>query len=212
MLLPFRVVATAAASMRPRTCLQTFHSTFPRQTKSFSALPPGSGGHRARCRGACTLRSRSLSAYQAHPSRNVNFQGVIPGGESFSIPTGSLTNVTGEGTGFSWVPSVRASTTLIIVAGDGRGLGNGGSVLFNVAAGLNPNSSCLTNTSPSSTAGSPAGGSYPTSPQSSGNSGYVTLHRIRYVHVSHLSAQLYKHRSYSWCVIQVILHYNSINL
>ncbi|KAG6336390.1 hypothetical protein ID866_2710 [Astraeus odoratus] len=93
---------------------------------------------------------------------NVNFQGVIPGGQSFSIPVGTLTNVTGEGTGFDWTPSVRAGSTLLIVAGDGRGLGSGGSGLYNVAAGLYPNSSCLTSTSPSSTAGPPAGGSYPT--------------------------------------------------
>ncbi|KAL4067072.1 hypothetical protein V8B97DRAFT_1874266 [Scleroderma yunnanense] len=93
----------------------------------------------------------------------VDFQGVIPGGQSFSIPVGQLTQVSGQGTGFDWTPSVRAGTTLIIVAGDGRGLGTGGSGLYNVAAGLNPNSSCLTDNSPSSTAGSPAGGSYPTS-------------------------------------------------
>ncbi|KAI6043961.1 hypothetical protein EDC04DRAFT_2890376 [Pisolithus marmoratus] len=92
----------------------------------------------------------------------VSFQGVIPGGQSFAIPSGTLSEVSSEGTGFNWTASVRAGTTLILVAGDGRGLGTGGSGLYNVAAGLYPDSSCLTDSSPSSTAGPPAGGSYPT--------------------------------------------------
>ncbi|KAF8549432.1 hypothetical protein OG21DRAFT_1421256 [Imleria badia] len=91
-----------------------------------------------------------------------NFQGVIPGGESFSIPVGTITNATDMGTGFQWMPTVREGSTLLVVAGDDRGLGTGGSDLFTVSAGLYPNSSCITNTSPSSTAGPPAGGSYPT--------------------------------------------------
>jgi len=66
------------------------------------------------------------------------------------------------GTGFQWTPTVRAGATLLVVSGDDRGLGTGGSGLFSVSAGLYPNSSCITNTSPSSTAGPPAGGSYPT--------------------------------------------------
>lgn len=91
-----------------------------------------------------------------------NFHGVIPGGESFSIPLGTITNTTDMGTGFQWVPTVRTGSTLMVVSGDDRGLGTGGSDLFSVSAGLNPNSSCISNTSPSSTAGPPAGGSYPT--------------------------------------------------
>lgn len=93
---------------------------------------------------------------------NITFQGVIPGGQSFAIPVGKQSQVANEGTGFNWTASVRAGTTLILVAGDGRGRGTGGSGLYNVAAGLYPDSSCLSNTSPSSTAGPPAGGSYPT--------------------------------------------------
>jgi hypothetical protein len=96
------------------------------------------------------------------PSRTPNFQGVIPGGQSFSIPVGQVTQVADEGSGFNWTPAVRAGSTLMIVAGDNRGLGTGGSEPYNVQAGLNPNSSCLTNNSPSSTAGAPAGGAYPT--------------------------------------------------
>lgn len=78
------------------------------------------------------------------------------------------------GTGFQWTPSVRAGTTLIVVSGDDRGLGTGGSGLYTVSAGLYPNSSCITNASPSSTAGSPAGGAYPTNASggmTGGNSG-----------------------------------------
>ncbi|OAX42456.1 hypothetical protein K503DRAFT_853986 [Rhizopogon vinicolor AM-OR11-026] len=91
-----------------------------------------------------------------------SFQGVIPGGQSFSIPQGTITQVSNEGTGFSWVPSVREGSTLIVVAGDDRGLGSGGSGVYTVSQGIYPNSSCLTDTSPSSTLGSPAGGLYPT--------------------------------------------------
>lgn len=91
-----------------------------------------------------------------------SFQGVIPGGQSFSIPEGQITQVSNEGTGFSWIPSVRQGSTLIVVAGDDRGLGTGGSGLYTVSQGIYPNSSCLTTTSPSSTIGSPAGGTYPT--------------------------------------------------
>jgi len=88
------------------------------------------------------------------------FQGLIPGGQSFEIPEGQITNVDTEGTGFSWTPSVRAGSTVIIVAGDNRGRGNGGSAPFIVGYGDN---SCLNDNSPSSTPGSPAGGSYSTS-------------------------------------------------
>jgi hypothetical protein len=89
--------------------------------------------------------------------------GVIPGGQSFQIPVPSqLTTVDSEGTGFNWTPSVRGGTTLIIAGGDNRGMGTGGSVLNTVSAGTNLDNSCLSGNSPSSTPGSPAGGSYPT--------------------------------------------------
>jgi len=88
------------------------------------------------------------------------FQGLIPGGQSFDIPQGQITTVDSQGTGFSWTPSVRAGSTVIVVAGDNRRRGNGGSASFIVGYGDN---SCLNDNSPSSTPGSPAGGSYPTS-------------------------------------------------
>ena len=67
-----------------------------------------------------------------------------------------------EGTGFSWQPSIRAGTTLILVGGDARGNGTAGSTTNLVSAGIQNDISCLSNSSPSSTAGNPAGGAYPT--------------------------------------------------
>src|ERR1700722_340631 len=117
--------------------------------------------------------------YQVHSTnpivRTPQFLGVIPGGNSFTVPEGTLTNVTNEGTGFSWTPSVRGGTTFILIGGDNRGQGTGGSVLYTVSQGDN---SCLDNTSPSSTPGSPAGGTSPTassSPSSGGSSPFVQL-------------------------------------
>ena len=59
----------------------------------------------------------------------------------------------------------------MLIAGDNRGNGTGGSILNVVSAGTNQDGSCLSNTSPSSTPGSPAGGSYPT-----GGGGFVYLY------------------------------------
>ncbi|KAF8883192.1 hypothetical protein CPB84DRAFT_1750740 [Gymnopilus junonius] len=101
-----------------------------------------------------------------------NFLGVIPGGQSFAVPEGSITQVPSQGTGFTWTPSLRGGTTLILVGGDNRGNGTAGSSLNVVSSGINNNGSCLSNSSPSSTPGSPAGGSYPTgstTPSSGGN-------------------------------------------
>ncbi|KAF8166705.1 hypothetical protein BJ912DRAFT_1025856 [Pholiota molesta] len=98
-----------------------------------------------------------------------NFLGIIPGGESFAIPEGPITNVTEQGTGFTWKPPLRGGTTLILVGGDARGNGTAGSALNSVSSGINNDGSCLSDSSPSSTPGSPAGGSYPTS-----NSGGTT--------------------------------------
>jgi hypothetical protein len=97
--------------------------------------------------------------------------GVIPGGQSFQVPRGTLTNVTSQGTGFTWVPSVRAGNTILLVGGDDRSPGDAGSTLNNVSPGINPNSSCLNDQSPSSTPGSPAGGAYPTSSSGAGTGG-----------------------------------------
>ncbi|KAM5533380.1 hypothetical protein V8D89_012930 [Ganoderma adspersum] len=103
----------------------------------------------------------------ADPQGTPNFQGVIPGGQSFSIPVGETSTKVGSGVGFNWTPDVRISTTFLLVGGDDRGLGVAGSNLFTIQQG---STSCLNSTSPSSTAGSPAGGSYPTSTDGSGTS------------------------------------------
>ncbi|TBU62694.1 hypothetical protein BD310DRAFT_698718 [Dichomitus squalens] len=99
------------------------------------------------------------------PQGTPNFQGVIPGGDSFSIPVGPTSTEIGSGVGFNWTADVREGTTLLLVGGDDRGLGVAGSNVFTVQRG---SSSCLNDTSPSSTPGSPAGGSYPTSTDGSG--------------------------------------------
>ncbi|KAI0350822.1 hypothetical protein OH77DRAFT_1379477, partial [Trametes cingulata] len=103
---------------------------------------------------------------QSDVQGNPTFQGVIPGGESFQIPQGPVTSVTGQGVGFSWTPSVRGGTTMLLVGGDDRGLGSAGSNSYTIQDGNSV--SCLNSTSPSSTPGSPAGGSYPTSTDGSG--------------------------------------------
>lgn len=138
-----------------------------------------------------------------YPDSTPSFQGVIPGGQSFSIPQGQITQVSNEGTGFNWVPSVREGSTLIVVAGDDRGLGTGGSGLYTVSQGIYPNSSCLTTTSPSSTLGSPAGGVYPTNASgaettgTSGSSRYVVLRTPSMVIFNHLRQQN-ERRGNSW--------------
>lgn len=62
---------------------------------------------------------------------------------------------------------------MILVGGDNRGNGTAGSSLNVVSAGISPDASCLDSSSPSSTPGSPAGGSYPTgsTPPGSGSGG-----------------------------------------
>ena len=87
--------------------------------------------------------------------RTPNFVGIIPGGQSFTIPEPLITNLLSEGTGFSWTASIIGGTTLMVVAGDNRGMGSGGYATFTV--NLNSDGSCLNNLSPSSTPGAPAG-------------------------------------------------------
>ncbi|KAF7325901.1 hypothetical protein MKEN_00440900 [Mycena kentingensis (nom. inval.)] len=94
---------------------------------------------------------------------NPKFRGVIPGGQSFELPQNNITNVPEQGTGFSWKPSLRGGTTLLLVAGDDRGDGSGGSTIYTVGSGPSNDGSCLNDNSPSSTPGDPAGGAYATS-------------------------------------------------
>ena len=99
--------------------------------------------------------SPDITAYST-----VNFYGVIPGGDSFSIPQGPLSTTSDTKIGFNWTVDIASGTDFIIVGGDDRGIGTGGHVPYEVVP--SSDSSCLSGTSPSSTAGSPAG-SYPTS-------------------------------------------------
>ncbi|KAF8267223.1 hypothetical protein EI94DRAFT_64833 [Lactarius quietus] len=106
----------------------------------------------------------------------VNFYGVIPGGDSFTIPQGPLSTISGLGTGFNWTVDIRAETDFLVVGNDDSRVGAGGVAAFTV--GFTTIDSCLNSTSPSSTVGSPAGGSYPTGNFSNSRSGgrsYVGL-------------------------------------
>ena len=99
------------------------------------------------------------------------FYAVIPGGQSFQVPQGPLSSVPTQGQGFNWTANVAAGTTLMLGAGDNRGLNSGGSVTFIVQSGQFPSTDCLNSTSPSSTPGNPAGGSYPTNTDGAGVGG-----------------------------------------
>ncbi|KAF9467943.1 hypothetical protein BDZ94DRAFT_1210476 [Collybia nuda] len=101
------------------------------------------------------------------------FFGVIPGGQSFAVPQSDITDQSndGKGIGFTWKPSIKGGTTLLLIAGDDRGNGTGGSFFQTVSNGPENDDSCLSNTSPSSTPGSPAGGTYPTSSTGAGVGG-----------------------------------------
>ncbi|KIL62410.1 hypothetical protein M378DRAFT_165776 [Amanita muscaria Koide BX008] len=84
------------------------------------------------------------------------FAGIIPGGVSFSILAESgITNTSDEGIGFSWLPRLSQGTQILIVGGDDRGLGAGGSAEFTTAH--SDDSSCVTAGSPSTTPGTVAG-------------------------------------------------------
>ena len=85
---------------------------------------------------------------------------MIPGGQSFSIAVSNVTDVSQEGRGFSWVPPIRVDTVFLIVGGDLRGMGTAGSAVLIVQQ--DEDSSCLDDTSPSSTVGTPAGWIQPT--------------------------------------------------
>ncbi|KAJ7754444.1 hypothetical protein B0H16DRAFT_1458948 [Mycena metata] len=133
----------------------------------------------------CTLSCPQTPSFNASqheygsPQSNAPFKvgpingtrGVIPGGDSFEIPQGAITNVPAEGTGFNWTAPLRGMTTLLLVGGDDRGNGTAGSTLYIVGSGDSNDNSCLNSASPVSTTGSPAGGSYSTSTSGAGTGG-----------------------------------------
>lgn len=103
--------------------------------------------------------------------RDTIFLGVIPGGQSFTVPKAALSQIPGQGEGFDWTPSVRGGTTLLLVGGDARGNGTAGSVPNTVSSGTTGNNGgCLSNDSPSSTPGTPAGAIATSTSTSSGGS------------------------------------------
>lgn len=93
---------------------------------------------------------------------NPTYHGIIPGGNAFEIPQGPITDVPSFGRGFTWKCNLRAATQLLVVGGDNRGISSGGSINLVVAYPSNGDASCLDRNSPSSTPGTPAGGTYPT--------------------------------------------------
>lgn len=92
---------------------------------------------------------------------NVTFYFIIPGGQTFLIRPNAQP--------YNWNVNVRAGTSVTIFAGDSRGIGSGGSAGPFVVNGTD--TSCINDASPSSTAGSPAGGvTGATSPSSTSSS------------------------------------------
>jgi hypothetical protein len=65
------------------------------------------------------------------------------------------TKTSDEGISFSWLPSIREGTQLVIVGGDNRGLGTGGKAPFTIAH--SDDSSCVTADSAGITPGAVAG-------------------------------------------------------
>jgi len=97
------------------------------------------------------------------PESTVKVWGVIAGGDSFVI-NGNANS------GATFTPQIVPGVNVLVVVGDNRGFGSGGSAQQIIQPGNNDNS-CINGNSPSSTPGSPAGGSYPTSTNGSGTSG-----------------------------------------
>ncbi|KAF8343579.1 hypothetical protein F5887DRAFT_972247 [Amanita rubescens] len=83
------------------------------------------------------------------------FYAVIPDGQSFPIIASNVTDVFQEGRGFSWVPPIRAGTIFSIIGGDARGIATAGSIILVVQ--YEDDNSCLGDTSPASTVGTPVG-------------------------------------------------------
>jgi hypothetical protein len=120
----------------------------------YGGIKPKPVGAYSPCSHSCSPTNRIL--------RDAQFQGVIPAGESFTIPVGQLSDVQYQGYGFNWTVNARASTPIFIIAGDERGLGSAGCADFTISSGTEPNNSCIIDNSPSVTPGQPAGAVRPT--------------------------------------------------
>lgn len=151
-------VPTSVAASSNSSCLPNSVST----SFSFQIIPNN----------AINQCEQTTLAWDSGAQGTVTIFLVIPGGQSSSIPTsGAKGGLQGNTTGFLWTPDIRAGTNVLLVVGDSRGPGTGGSV--NTAVGNSPdsNSTCITNDSPSSTAGTPAGAIETGSSGKGGNGG-----------------------------------------
>lgn len=93
---------------------------------------------------------------------------VVPGGQSFVVPEGAITT-NSDGTGFSWAPSFVNGTAFVLVGGDNRGNGTGGSGTYTIKPSTNT-VHCSSTTSSSIASGTFVGTTYPTmTPSSTGN-------------------------------------------
>lgn len=150
---------TTVASSSDSSCLSTTQS----DPKFFLFLPGDIG--------QCDSIDISWGLEAEEP---VDILGVIPGGQSFEIA-----NISDGSTSLQWTADVRAGTQIMLVAGDRDGLGTGGSSdVTNISEGSGD--SCINDSAPGSTAGSPAGGvssvsqgqdGHPTSGSGSGSGG-----------------------------------------
>ena len=76
----------------------------------------------------CGTWGVSWDAANAQPP--VRITAMIPGGETFSLPVPS------SGSSFDWTVDVKQNTQFLLVGGDSRGFGTGGSTnLYNVQSG-----------------------------------------------------------------------------
>ena len=112
------------------------------------------------------------SGYEYWDGRTPSFQGIIPGGQSFVIPQGTVRSLGAQDgeVAFNWTVALSPAISLILVGSDGHGLGTGGSVPYIIGQG---STSCLNGSSPSSTPGPAAGGIAPTSTGTKTGTGYV---------------------------------------
>jgi hypothetical protein len=120
----------------PTGCL----STTPTTPKFYFYLDPGSPSQ---------CNSIGLSWQPSKVDDPVSIWGIIPGGQSFAIPSTSASQKV------DWTANVRSGTQMLFVVGDETGHGKGGSSdLMSVGSG---SSGCINAASPSSTPGTPAG-------------------------------------------------------
>jgi len=69
------------------------------------------------------------------------FLAIVPGSQSFTIPTTNVTNMTGSISGFSWTPSSQMGSELVFVGGEPGGLAVAQNVSNTVIQSANTNCS-----------------------------------------------------------------------